>query len=57
MSPASLRKLRVALWDEAGLMGTIVVKTIQQADFDKRMARVREMRALGLSAYDMGPTE
>lgn len=57
VSPASLRKLRVALWDEAGLMGTIVVKTIQQADFDKRMARVREMRALGLAAHDMGPTE
>jgi hypothetical protein len=52
----SLRKLKLALWEIDGLVTDIEVTSLPRSEFDRRMARVREMNALGLSS-DYGPRE
>lgn len=51
----SFRKLRLALCERDGLFTTMSCKTIGRNDFEKRMARVREMAALGIDVAHFGP--
>jgi hypothetical protein len=52
---SAIAKLKLALWDLEGLVETVSFKTISRAEFDRRMRRVKQMQALGLCGYDLGP--
>jgi hypothetical protein len=44
----SVAKLRLALYEDADLFDTVSVKTVGADEFDRYMARVRELAALGI---------
>lgn len=48
-------KLKLAMWDYHDLLTIETRKVWDRKEFDRRMARVREMDALGLRAYNLGP--
>lgn len=52
---ACVDHLRLALLDYEGALPTREFTTMPQAEFDKSMALVRRMQALGLSTYKLGP--
>lgn len=52
---SSLRKLKLALWEREGMFTTMSCRTIASADYDRRMARVREMGTLGIDTWRYGP--
>lgn len=52
---ASVSKLKLAMWEDRGLLETETRKTWSRGEYDRRMARVREMDALGLDVRALGP--
>lgn len=52
---ASLRKLKVALWDLECAITTAPRKTPSRVEHDRRMKLVREMQSVGCDAYEYGP--
>lgn len=51
----SLAKLKLAIWDWENLLDTEERKVWERKAFNRGMARVQEMDALGLSVHDLGP--
>jgi hypothetical protein len=52
----SLKKLRLALYEREGVFDRVVMKEIPSAEFDRRMARVRQMHELDVVGHcDYGP--
>lgn len=47
----SIGKLKLALWEEHGMLEDEVFTTVSRGEFDRRMARVRELDALGYGGY------
>jgi len=47
-------KLKLAIWDDLGLLQRETRKVWDRSEYDRRMARVREMDALGLSVVCLG---
>lgn len=51
----SFTKLKLTMWDEHGLLETEVRRTWERKAFDRGMTRIKQMAALGLTVYDLGP--
>lgn len=55
VTASAISKLKLALWDLEGLVETTSFKTLSMAEFERRMQRVKQMRALDLTTGDLGP--
>lgn len=52
---ASFGKLKLAMWEDAGLLETETRRVWDRKTFDTRMAKVKEMENLGLPVASLGP--
>lgn len=50
----SLNKLKLAIWEDAGAIGTTQHMTVPCAEYKRRMARARELQNLGLDYWHVG---
>lgn len=55
ITASCISKLKLALWDLEGLIEKRSFTTIAADEFERRMQRVKQMRALGLDGYSFGP--
>lgn len=55
ISLGCLAKLKLAIWDDCGALEVDTARTWPVGEYDRRMKRVKEMKALGLSTHGMGP--
>lgn len=53
----SLGKLKLAVWNDIGALTTVVVRTVSRDEYDRRMARVKELAALGVPVWDYGMSD
>lgn len=52
-----VRKLKLALWERQGLIGSTTLTTPLRSEFQRRMARMRALAALGADVSEYGPQE
>ncbi len=53
---SSLAKLKLAMWQEHGLLEMETRKVWERKDYDRGMARVKEMASLDLHVSGLGPS-
>ena len=51
----SFAKMKTAIWDWKNLLDVETRKTWARSEFDRRMAKVRELKTLGVSTHGLGP--
>lgn len=53
----SLAKLKLAIWDRFDVLATETARSWSRREYDRGMARVRQMTKLGINTRQLGPVE